>query len=268
MSMKRWNILLSLLLMLCMIPTAVLAEAELSGYDPEHGYTYVTLGRYPQTIDGGEIPGSCWKWGRHVIKDASDLSITPEPILWRVLTVDEEKAYLLSEYILFAHPMHVNYTEYKTLGKDYSKTDLCAYLNGEFAQTAFTSEELSMLLPKGDWGKVFIPTADDVKNKAIGMGNGEGMKAWATEYAIRVTGSYVFSVGTGAQSPYWVAEQSTTDARHGRFTNYKGRLGHIISDRENISPRPALYLDMHSFAIAGGTGTKVDPYVLVRGAAQ
>ena len=103
---------------------------------------------------------------------------------------------------------------------------------------------------------------------AIGMGNGEGMKAWATEYAIRVTGSYVFSVGTGAQSPYWVAEQSTTDARHGRFTNYKGRLGHIISDRENISPRPALYLDMHSFAIAGGTGTKVDPYVLVRGAAQ
>ena len=64
----------------------VLASGEeglLRGYSREEGYVYLTLGEYPQTEDGGV-----------------------EPILWRVLETDGEKAYLLSEYILFARPMH------------------------------------------------------------------------------------------------------------------------------------------------------------------
>ena len=69
----------ALLLAVLMLMSAAAGESALRGYNKEDGYVYLRLGQYPQTEDGGI-----------------------EPILWRVLTVDDEKAYLLSEYILFA----------------------------------------------------------------------------------------------------------------------------------------------------------------------
>lgn len=119
-----------------------------------------------------------------------------------------------------------------------------------------------MLLPCETFGKVFLLDGEDIKSKAMGMGLGEGLKTWATEYAIRVTGVYVFQTKYGAHSAYWVRNQSSTDKRHARCTKDGGQLGHIISDRENEGVRPALYLAMDAFEIAGGTGTFEDPYQL------
>lgn len=246
------------------------AEGELRGYDKKEGYIYVTLGQYPQrvitgddAVDGGLPEDKSWTWASHTVSDPSAVTILTDPIVWRVLTVDEEKAYLCSDYILFATPLHRNITEYKKIGKDFSQTDLCHYLNTTFAQDAFTGDELAMLLPCENYGKIFLLDAADVKNKAIGMGNGEGMKAWATEYAIRVTGSFVYLRKAGSHSPYWVRSQSTSDPRHGRCTKQDGVLGHLVCDRENESARPAIYLDMNAFAIAGGAGTRTEPYQLV-----
>ena len=87
-------------LLLLMTSTAAGGRA-LRGYNKEEGYVYLHLGRYPQTEDGGV-----------------------EPILWRVLTADDEKAYLLSEYILFARALHTSRKEYEQFG-------------GDFAQVAF-----------------------------------------------------------------------------------------------------------------------------------
>ena len=71
--MKR--ILCMLIALMLALPVAGCAEAEaLRSYNQEDGYVYVTLGRYPQKADG-----------------------TVLPILWRVLTVDDERAYLCSE---------------------------------------------------------------------------------------------------------------------------------------------------------------------------
>ena len=109
---------------------------------------YVTLGRYMQSIDGGvpEEHNNTWTWSRNTIKDTAGMDFTMDPILWRVLSVDEEKAHLASEYVLFAMPMHTNVTEYKKLGGDFGNTQLSKYLNSTFAETAFTKAELSMLL--------------------------------------------------------------------------------------------------------------------------
>ena len=235
--MKR--ILCMLMALMLALPATGCAEG-LRSYNKQDGYVYVNLGRYPQKADG-----------------------TVLPLLWRVLTVDEEKAYLCSEYVLFAMPMHVNYTEYKTLGKDFGQTELCHYLNGEFSDTAFTEDELSLLEDFETYGKVFLLDSSDLKNKEIGMGVGKGLKAWGTEYAIKVTGLYVFLRKYGSHSPYWTRNQSTTDLRHARCTKDGGQLGHIISDRDNEGARPAVYLSMDSFAIEGGEGTKTDPYRLV-----
>lgn len=261
--MKR---IAALILLLCLLAAAACGEGALRGYEKENGYVYVTLGRYPQSIDGGdpEEDNNTWKWASTKIADPSSVTVHTDPLLWRVLTVDEEKAYLCSEYVLFAMPMHTNVNEYKTIGGDFGQTDLSRYLNGTFAAEAFTPEELAMLLPCETYGKVFLLDAEDVKNKGIGMGRElkKGLKAWATEYAVRITGAYVFKIQYGAHSAYWVRNQSTTDRRHARCTKDGGQLGHIISDRENEGVRPAVYLSLDAFEIRGGTGTKTDPYVL------
>lgn len=260
--MKR---LIAILLVLCCLCPAVLADNELRVWNKKDGYVYVTLGAYPQSIDGGipEKGNNTWKWSHAHIDDPSSVTINRDPLLWRVLAVDDEKIYLCSEYILFAMPMHVNYTEYKTIGADFGNTELSHYLNGTFAADAFTEEELNMLLPCETYGKVFLLDSEDVKNKKIGMGTGKGLKTWATEYAVRVTGVYVFKVQYGAHSAYWVRNQSTTDKRHARCTKDGGQLGHIISDRENEGVRPAVYLAAGAFDISSGSGTKTDPYVIV-----
>ena len=130
---RRTVKLLLILAAVLILSAPALAEGGLRGYTKEEGYVYLHLGQYPQTADGGI-----------------------EPILWRVLTVDEEKAYLLSEYILFARTMHTSDREYRDVIKgDFAQTELCQYLNTTFAQDAFTEEEMSMLLPCEDYGKVF-----------------------------------------------------------------------------------------------------------------
>ena len=241
--MKR--LICALLALLLALSSGLACAEELRGYTKDEGYVYINLGRYPQKEDG-----------------------TVLPLLWRVLTVDEEKAYLCSEYILFAMPMHVNYTEYKTIGSDFGQTELCHYLNGEFADAAFTEEELSLLQDFETYGKVFLLDSSDLKSKEVGMGVGEGLKAWGTEYAIKVTGLYVFRPRFGSHSPYWTRNQSTTDLRHARCTKDGGQLGHIVSDRENEGVRPAVYLDLRLAEIVSGTGTMDDPFIVGKKAAE
>ena len=132
----------ALLLAVLMLMSAAAGESALRGYNKEDGYVYLHLGQYPQTEDGGI-----------------------EPILWRVLTVDDEKAYLLSEYILFARAMHTSRKEYEKFGGDFAQTELCHYLNTTFAEQAFTEEDLSMLLECEDYGKVFLVTRDEMKGQ-------------------------------------------------------------------------------------------------------
>lgn len=171
--------LLLILAAALILPVSALAEDGLRGYTKEDGYVYLHLGQYKQTADGGVLP-----------------------ILWRVLTTDEEKAYLLSEYILFARALHNNRKEYEKFKGDFAQTELCQYLNTTFAEEAFTEEELSMLLPCENYGKVFLITREDMKNRDIGLGawtskkdptlkqieEDPAVRAWGTEWAIKNNG--------------------------------------------------------------------------------
>ena len=171
--------ILILLAAVLVLTVSAAAEEGLRGYTKEDGYVYLCLGQYPQTADGGI-----------------------EPILWRVLTTDDEKAYLLSEYILFARALHNNRNEYAQFKGDFAQTELCRYLNTTFAEDAFTEEEMSMLLPCENFGKVFLVTREDMQNRDIGLGawtsrkdptlkqieENPAVRAWGTEWAIRNNG--------------------------------------------------------------------------------
>ena len=109
----------TLMIMLAMIMVAVCgiacADFELRGYDKKAGYQYISLGEFPQEADG-----------------------TVKPILWRVLSIDEEQAYLLSEYILFNNRIHSDDNEYMAFEAAFNKTEMFSLLNISAADTVDT----------------------------------------------------------------------------------------------------------------------------------
>ncbi len=223
------------------------AESALRGYQKGDGYVYVTLGQCPQDEDGGI-----------------------EPILWRVLSVEDGKAYLLSEYVLEARPIHSDYQEYANkptnskkpgFDGDFTKTEMSIYLCGAFAESSFTEAERAMLTPHEEFGLFFLASSADLKNKAYGFTDNESRKAWGTAYAL-ANGLFKYGSQRGGHSPYWTRTQSTTDARHACCTKSKGELGRINVITLDEGMRPACLLNVGSAVISGGSGTKDDPYTL------
>ncbi len=269
-------------LLLALLAGCAAAEDALRGYAKDEGYVYVRFGRYPQQADGGV-----------------------EPILWRVLTVEDGKAWLLSEYVLFARAMHTDLKEYRDVFKgDFAQTELCRYLNTDFAAQAFTQAELAALVPYENFGRVFIPATSDLNNRDIGLGvtlrdssnprkiaENPGVRAWGTPWAIADNGYpeseypnpkarirnaadtanisvaekrlFVYSEARGGISPYWTRTQSGSDKRHANCTKANGTVGHIEVGRDNEGVRPSVYLAAGSYTIAGGSGTREDPWDLV-----
>ncbi len=279
-------LLATILLAAVLLPGTVLADdpEALKPYNSETGYTYVTFGRYPQTITGGspDDPANTARWRKEYrdwetakrkelklkIHDPLDPydpgPIEAEPILWRVMSVDGEKIYLMSEYILFASPMHWNLGEYSKMGDAFEQTDLGRKLNGEFADTAFNDEEMEALLPFGTMGKVCVPSYSDLDNADMGMTRKKPKtrKAMATEYAIRSTGAFVYSAGNGSHTPYWLRERAKNAANHARESKLNGETGHIGAANVDVGARPVIQLSPDGFRITGGSGTKEDPYTL------
>lgn len=253
----------ALLLSLVLIAGASAASVSspLHGYSSDTGYTYVSFGSYPQWIDGGNPPDEAWNWSRNKLLDNPPV-VKPSPILWRVLDAGEDQALLLSEYVLFAHPVHTNVTEYKSLGKHFADTQLSLYLNGEFLESAFTEKESALLIPDEDGRRVTLLTAAQLKSKALGLGTDLARKAWATEYAIRVTNVFVYRIAVGQHTPYWLQEQASSDARHARCIKQSGAIGHIVADRDNEGARPVVILNLAAASIQSGSGTMSDPYIL------
>ena len=274
---RRWSLILLALMLFC---SAAMAEGELRGYSEGDGYIYVTFGQYFQTIDGGtpDDGKQAWQWSvqaknekkaaKKAKKEYDPGEALKEPILWRVLAVDEEKIFLLSEYVLFASVVHSNLREFQEIGSDFSRTELGIKLNGEFLEEAFSAAEQAVILSRGTLGKVSLPDSEELKDETLGFGNKkkqyELRKAWATEYAIRVTGAYVYQPKNGKHnhSPYWLREQGTKDNRHERSIKNDGAIGTLAATGEDVGVRPEIWLQPDAVRITGGSGTKEDPYRL------
>ena len=274
---RKW---LSALLALVLLMSSAAAEGELRGYSGEDGFIYVTFGQYFQTIDGGtpDDGKQAWQWSvqaknekkaaKKAKKEYDPGEALKEPILWRVLAADEEKIFLLSEYVLFASVVHSNLREFQEIGSDFSRTELGIKLNGEFLEEAFSAAEQAVILSRGTLGKVSLPDSEELKDETLGFGNKkkqyELRKAWATEYAIRVTGAYVYQPKNGKHnhSPYWLREQGTKDNRHERSIKNDGAIGTLAATGEDVGVRPEIWLQPDAVRITGGSGTKEDPYRL------
>ena len=230
--MFRKIMVLVLALLLCC--TAVMAE-EIHVYDKKQGgYSYVSFGTFPLTAVGEEAP-----------------------ILWRVLDVQENEAYLLAEYIIDVHYVHLDTKAYYSL--TWEDSDLYAYLQNDFMPRAFSEEEQAALLQRTEDGAmVTLPQIDDIRNKAYGFADNKSRLCKGTEYAKSI-GLFLYS---DKNSPWLSRNKSKDRPQQQRRVMDDGKLGTVPCGNVDLGIRPCVYVDLSLLSITGGTGVKDDPFQL------
>lgn len=225
---------LALLLAMLLIVTGVAAEG-ICNYDKKKGgYTYVTFGSYPEDKNGNVAP-----------------------LLWRVLETDGKEAYLLTEYIVDVHYVHLDTVNYRYL--EWKDSDLFAYLQNEFLPRAFTPQEQAVLLQRTeDGGLVSLPQIDDIRNKAYGFTDNKSRECAGTDYAKSI-GLFQYN---DHNSP-WVSRNKSQDRpQQQRRVMDDGKLGTVPCGNVDLGVRPVVYINLSKVSINGGSGTKDDPYQL------
>lgn len=235
--MKRF---LALLLILMLTVPSALAQMELRGYDRSQKpkYQYVSFGEYPYEKDG-------------TVRDQ----------LWRVLIVEDDVAFMITETIIDFVQYHSEKDTDKNNPLQYKDTLMYEFCNTTLLNTLFTPEEQALLIPlSGERGLIGLGTCEELQNPATGFS-----KAKYTEDKNRQ------SLG----SPY--AHEQGLRRIDGKghswyFTADWRRLGMrwIVGDNGHIScvgadrfggVRPVIYVDLTKVDVKGGEGTKESPFV-------
>lgn len=230
--------LVCLLAMLLLFTCA--AAEDIHGYNKKQGgYSYVHFGTFPLDAQGNEAP-----------------------ILWRVLEVKENEAYLLAEYIIDVHYVHLDTKAYYDM--KWEESDLYAYLQTDFMNRAFTDAEQQVLLQRTEDGAlVTLPQIDDIRNKNYGFADNKSRLCKGTDYAKSI-GLYLY----GDKYSPWLSRNKSKDHPHQqRRVMNEGKLGTVPCGNVDLGVRPCVYVDLSQLIIKNGTGTKDDPFLLVSAAA-
>ncbi len=250
-TMKRFILLLILLLLF----TACSAFGEnLRGYSkPEGGYQYLLLGEYPYEKDG-----------------------TKAPVLWRVLSVENQEAILLSDMILDCKSITFvedakdrekhNYPDLT----DFRESDLYKWLNNDMFNTLFGKDPISHAVWETEEGLLWLLSYEELANtkwgfdKSVWKHNFRTRRAYPTPYAIAQGVKQIFG-GQGSpdgSAPWW---SRTLRYKKGKKAWMPGADGHIsvgVIGRTGVGVRPCLTLDLTQVTIASGNGTETDPFIL------
>lgn len=233
---RRWAGLLCLALTLCCAATGTAQELPLRGYTADGGWQYLELGMFPQTVEGGL-----------------------EPILWRVLTVADQQAYLVSEYVLLNRRIHPDDVAYAASDGDFGGTELGAYLNGAFLDSFSAVEQAALVPVEGQ--QVTLLTADDLRNAALGFTGDAARVALGTSWALQ-NGLFQYGSSYGGASPYWTRTPYEGQAYAACCTKARGNIGWIRVVVQNEGCRPACTLDLHGVSLESGRGDRSDPFRL------
>lgn len=241
------RMILAAALMLLAIP----AGAEtLRGYQRSGGYQYLQMGEYPY-----------------------DKNETIQPVIWRILSVEDGRAVLLTEYVIDASQL-IFETDQKVIEqrtyrriKTFAESDLYPLIDTEYYYRLFSNEPLaSAIISNPEHGRLFLPDREFYLNTEYGFPRaayGENFptrKAQGTEYAVKVRGLYRDANG---MSPYWAATLKNGDQDYkAQLVGYNGHLSYGALTRVNVGLRFAVEFDLDKVRIVSGEGTIKDPFVL------
>ncbi len=264
---KIFVLLLVAVLCLAVFPQAGADETPaFRGYNGK--YQYVLLGNYPHDAEG-------LVFGNHPFE--SDVKVTEEPVLWRILALEDNTLLMLTEDVIelqqvtFINDPEVidsKLYEYPVLEK-WAESDICKWMNTEMIDHLFGQDPIvNAMLEEGENGKLFcMSDAQFVRSRYGWRPNKDPTSvrvASPTPYALK---RRIFRDGKrkninykSGGSPYWC---STRTAPH-RFqiVGWDGHLSAGAFTRENIGIRPSIRLDVDQVGVESGTGTKKDPFIL------
>lgn len=172
-----------------------------------------------------------------------------EPIKWRVLSVKGNDAFLISDKALDFQP----YNTVKSEGT-WEESSLCAWLNGSFIKTAFSEGEQKAI--KTDlFGKVYIPSADDMINSSYGFpmaGSKDVSTTGGGVGRVRMTipTNYAKALGASADKYYfnattWWIRSLKKRPTKAACVDSEGELVTSLPSRsvlENGVPKPVVYM--------------------------
>ena len=199
-------------------------------------------------------PGDLVNFGRYE-QDKNEEN-GPEPISWRVLSTADGNAFLISESVLDAKPYH---EEGET---DWENSGIRAWLNGEFAETAFTKGELELIAdtslvnePNPTYGtaggndtedKIFLLSLAEAQKY---FADDEARMAYATDYAAEKN-AWV-SDFTGAS--WWWLRSPGKDGTRAAAISYGGSIypDGINAFSARGAVRPALTISLENLKHAG-----------------
>ncbi|MDY2657236.1 MAG: DUF6273 domain-containing protein [Candidatus Limiplasma sp.] len=176
-----------------------------------------------------------------------------EPILWRVLYSDHNKALLLSEYVLDTRP-------FDSLGPYWENSDIKNWLNNEFFLSAFTtSNQRECLLSSAERGTVFLLHKGDYTNTAYGFSADTSVND-----ANRIASGSIYAMNHNL----WTSEQNYcsyyTRTETGGTSLWQvranGTMGVARYDRDNVGIRPAVWIDLEKIQFNIGDGTREFPF--------
>lgn len=203
-----------------------------------------------------------------------------KPIVWRVLRSANGEAYILSELILFAAPVH---GDYKNYNRNWRGSDLYAYLNGKFKNDAFSpAEQAALLVRTEDDALVTLLSGPEMRDKTIGFEADKDRLCQSTPYASVAVDPpifeipspnfwkekrnqphlYKYSVGGRKYSPWWSRTPSTDYAHEQRRVMDGGKTGILSAGNSDMGVRPVITLDLSKVQIVSGSGTLDSPYLL------
>lgn len=229
--MPRWKTALIFTLALLALWAPVQGEMPLSGWQENQAYQYVLFGAYPQGENGER-----------------------QPVLWRVLRVEEGAACLLSHWILDVRRVHGDQRRYA----GFADSELNQWLQDSFLLEAFEPQEREVLREDPQLGRVTLPSVEDLRDERAGFVNNKSRYFYGTPYADS-QGLFVY-MRTG-HSPVYT--RTPSQRRHAqRATKTDGTIGYIGVESGDLGVVPLIWLETQRVSVTGGTGSVEDPFLL------
>lgn len=265
---------------------------------PGKDYNYIYLGEYPQTIKADDITitstqdsrgyylGSDGCYYAEVIADPCDSDYTfstgatvtegkvyyfkVEPIRWRILSEDGETAFILCDSII----ANMAYGDVALLELQYKDSDIRAWLNGTFYETAFTELQQEIILTttvdnsaistgelfngnssEDTEDKIFLLSHEEVKNSEYGFAS----SLLDIEYDIdRRMQTSDYSRATGACmsilpeyygiGDWWLRSPGYNTISAVKYVSYSGCSTNLYTSmsRSDMGVVPAMWINLES----------------------
>lgn len=195
-------------------------------------------------VSGTTVRWDCVYFGSY--PQSSATGATKDPIKWRVLSVNGNDAFLISDTKL---DLVQYYTSNKSVS--FANSYIRTWLNSTFLNSAFNTAEQAAMINMST-GKVAVMTPTEAQNSSYGFVSNGARAALNTNYTIKkflnngVSSSYANMTNGKYYGAYWLNDTSNSSGNI-RVVRGAGDIDSIFTvTNKIICVRPVIHLDLSS----------------------